>query len=68
MVGRVGGQVSDYNATGGPNGSAEAELMISRVGQFGPGVAKFSRSSQKESMQCFCYNLLYVDAFREHAF
>ena len=25
--GLVGGQVSDYNATGGPNSSAEAELV-----------------------------------------
>ena len=38
--GLVGGWTgSDYNATSGPNWSAEAELMISWVGQLGPGVA-----------------------------
>ena len=40
MVGRVGGRVRDYNATSGPNWSAEAELMISWVDQLKPGMAK----------------------------
>ena len=35
----MGGQFSDYNATGSPNWSAEAELIISWVGQLGSGVA-----------------------------
>ena len=40
MGGWVDGWVSDYNATGCLNWSAEADLMISWVGQLKPGGSK----------------------------
>ena len=51
--GFVGGRVGDYNDTGGPNWSAEAALMISWVGQLGPGVAIYILSITRGSNVCY---------------